>query len=176
MKKLLVIALVVLGSAFAPVMNDWKTVDVVEKVKISMPAEPVVVDAEGGGPQQIKKSTMADSTELGLIVLDFTKLGAGITEEMLEGLKDTEEFKEQIKTGITQSGAIVKAESEGKYSEKHLYYQFDLEIKKNGKTFLNTTRMVFYKQYAFTLTYQSGNAGEKKDIKDQYFNSLVISE
>ena len=78
--------------------------------------------------------------------------------------------------GLTQSGAVVKAESEGKYSDKHMYYQFDLEIKKNGKTFLNTTRMVFYKNYAFTLTYQAGLSGEKKEIKDQYFNSLVISE
>jgi hypothetical protein len=36
--------------------------------------------------------------------------------------------------------------------------------------------MVFYKQYALTLTYQSGGSGEKKEIKDQYFNSLVIAE
>lgn len=173
MKKLLVIVLAVMGSAFVPGLADWKTVDVIEKVKVSMPTEPVAVDA-AGGPQQIRKSVMADSTELGLIVLDFTKMG--ITEEQIEALKDTEEFKEQIKQGISMSGGVVKAESEGKYNNKHLYYQFDLEINKDGKKFNNTTRMVFYKQYAFTLTYQSGNGGEKKEIKDQYYNSLVISE
>jgi len=173
MKKVLVIVLAVIGSAFAPGMADWKTVDVIEKVKISMPTEPVSVDA-AGGPQQIRKSVMADSTELGLIVMDFTKMG--ITEEQIEALKDTEEFKEQIKQGISMSGGLVKAESEGKYANKHLYYQFDLEINKDGKKFNNTTRMVFYKQYAFTLTYQSGNAGDKKEIKEQYFNSLVITE
>jgi len=173
MKKILVIVLVVIGSAFVPAVSDWKTVDVIKKVKISMPSEPISVDA-AGGPQQIRKSVMPDSTELGLIVLDFTKMG--ITEEQIEALKDTEEFKEQIKMGISMSGGTVKAETEGKHDNKHLYYQFDLEIAKDGKKLNNTTRMVFYKQYAFTLTYQSGNAGEKKEIRDQYFNSLVISE
>lgn len=173
MKKILVIVLAVIGSAFVPAVSDWKTVDVIEKVKISMPSEPITVDA-AGGPQLIRKSVMADSTELGLIVMDFTKMG--ITEEQIEALKDTEEFKEQIKMGISMSGGTVKADAEGKHDNKHLYYQFDLEISKDGKKLNNTTRMVFYKQYAFTLTYQSGNAGEKKDIRDQYFNSLVISE
>jgi len=173
MKKLLVIALAVVGFAFMPIVSDWKTVDVIEKVKISMPTEPVSVDA-AGSPQQIRKSVMSDSTELGLIVMDFTKMG--ITEEQIEALKDTEEFKEQIKQGISMSGALVKAELEGKHDNKHLYYQFDLETIKDGKKLNNTTRMVFYKQYAFTLTYQSGNAGEKKEIKDKYFNSLVITE
>ena len=173
MKKIFVIVLAVVGSAFMPVLTDWKTVDIIEKVKISMPTEPVIVDAQGG-PQLIKKSVMADSTELGLIVLDFTKLG--VPQEELDALKDTEEFKEQIKMGITQRGGEVKAEAEGKYKDKHTYYQFDLEISKNGRKFHNTTRMVFYKQYALTLTYQSGGSGEKKEIKDQYFNSLVIAE
>lgn len=173
MKKLLVIGLAIIGSAFVPVETDWKTVDVVEKVKISMPTEPVSVDAQGG-PQQIKKSVTTDSTELGLIILDLTKLG--VPEEQLEALKDTEEFKEQIKMGITSSGGVIKAESEGKYNNKFIFYQFELEIDKNGKKLNNTTRMVFYKQYALTLTYQAGIAGEKKEVKDQYFNSLVISE
>ena len=173
MKKILVIVFAVIGSAFVPAVSDWKTVDVIEKVKISMPSEPIPVDA-AGGPQQIRKSVMADSTELGLIVMDFTKMG--ITEEQIEALKDTEEFKEQVKMGISMSGGTVKSDAEGKYNNKHLYYQFDLEITKDGKKLNNTTRMVFYKQYAFTLTYQSGSGGEKKEIRDQYFNSLVISE
>lgn len=173
MKKILVIVLVVIGTAFIPGMADWITVDVIEKVKISMPTEPVSMDA-GAGPQQIRKFMMIDSTELGLIVLDFTKLG--VPQEELDALKDTEEFKEQIKTGITQSGGEIKGESEGKYNDKYMYYQFELEISKNGLKFNNSTRMVFYKQYALTLTYQPGGSGEKKDIKDRYFNSLVIAE
>lgn len=173
MKKILVIILAIIGSAFTTADLDWKNVTVIEKVKVSMPTEPFFVDT-GGGPQQIRKSLMADSTELGLIVLDFTKIG--ISEEQIEALKDTEEFKEQVKQGISQSGVQIKSESEGQYNNKHLYYQFELEISKNGKKMNNITRMVFYKQYAFTLTYQSGNTGDKNEIKDQYFNSLIITE
>lgn len=174
MKKFLVVACAWMGMAFMPLATDWKSVEVVEKVKVSMPTEPVVVDA-GGGPQQIKKSVMADSTELVLMVLDFTKLG--VSEEQLEALKDTEDFKEQIKMGITQNpGVVVKAETEGRYNDKHLYYQFDLEVEKNGKKVTNTTRMVFYKKYALSLTCQNATGGVKKEIQDQYFNSLVITE
>lgn len=174
MKKILVIALVVISSAFTIIAEDWKSVTVVDKVTVSMPTEPVEVST-GGAPQKVKKCTMSDSTELGAILLDLTLLG--LTEEQIDALKDTEDFKEQIKMGITQSGGEIKSESEGKHKDKYLYYQFDLEVpNKAGKKVINTTRMVFVKKYAITLTYQAGSAGEKKEIKDQYFNSLAVAE
>ena len=107
MKQLLILLSTGLFMAFTPLTEDWKTFDVVSKVKLSMPTDPVPVDAKGG-PQEIKKCIMADSTELALILLDFTKLG--MTEEMLEGLKDTEDFKEQIKSGFVANGGEIKSE------------------------------------------------------------------
>lgn len=172
MKKSLACILATTLMSFMTISEDWKIVDVVEKVKISMPTVPVEV--ETGGPQKIKKCSTADSTELGVIVLDLIQVGG--TEEELESLDDPEFFKEQIKMGIAQSGAVIKAESSGKYKDKYTYYQVDLEITKNGKKVNNTSRILLIKKYLLTLTYQPGSAGEKKEIKYQYFNSLVIAE
>lgn len=173
MKQLLVLISISLFMAFTPLSEDWKTIDVVEKVKLSMPSEPLPVDSKGG-PQEIKKCIMTDSTELALILLDFTKLG--VTEEMLEGLKDTEDFKEQIKGGFVANGGEIKSESEGKYADKHLYFQFNLEVPKDDKKVSNITRIVFYKHYAIMLSYIPGKQGNDKALMDKFYNSLSISE
>lgn len=173
MKQLLVLISTSLFMAFTPFTEDWKTFEVLPKVKLSMPSDPVPVDAQGG-PQETKKCVMADSTEMALILLDFTKLG--VTEEMLEGLKDTEEFKEQVKSGFVASGGVITAESEGKYADKHLYYQFSLEVPKDNKKVMNITRIVFYKQYAIMLSYLPGKQGNDKTLMDKFYNSLTISE
>jgi hypothetical protein len=172
MRKSLACILATAFMAFTTISEDWKIVDVVEKVKISMPTAPVEV--ETGGPQKIKKCTTTDSAELGAIVLDLAQVGG--TEEEIESLDDPEAFKEQIKMGISQSGAVIKAESSGKYKDKYTYYQVDLEITKDGKKANNTTRILLIKKYLLTLTYQPGPSGEKKEVRDQYYNSLVISE
>ena len=152
--------------------TDWKSVSLLEKVTISMPVVPEEMAATG--PQKVKKCRTEDSTELGVIILDLKQVGA--TDEELESLGDPEVFKEQIKMGITQSGATIKAESTGKYNDQFSYCELDLEITKNGKKTLNTSRILLVKHYLLTLTYQPGSNAQKDEIKRRYFNSLVVSE
>lgn len=174
MKKLVLIAMIALvSSAFTIITEDWKKVSVMDKVTVEMPVEPVEVNTNGG-PQKVKRCTVADSTEMATILLDFTAFG--MTEEQIEGLKDTEDFKEQLKMGMTQSGGEILSESEGKYKDKYLYYQFEIKTVKDGKTSVSTNRMVFYKAYAITLGYKAGKNGENKELRDKYFNSLAIAE
>lgn len=174
MKKFVLIALTALAtSAFTLITEDWKKVSVMDKVTVEMPVEPIEVNTNGG-PQKVKRCTVADSTEMATILLDFTALG--MTEEQIEGLKDTEEFKEQLKMGMTQGGGEILSESEGKYKDKHLYYQFEIKVVKDGKTFVSTNRMIFYKANLITLGYKAGKNGENKELRDKYFNSLVIAE
>jgi hypothetical protein len=145
MKKLVLIALIaVAGSAFTIITEDWKKVSVMDKVTVEMPLEPEEVNTNGA-PQKVKRCIVTDSTEISTILLDFTSLG--ITEEALEGIKDTEEFKEQLKMGMTQSGGEILKEAEGKYKDKYLYYQFDIKAEKDGQSSVSTNRMVFYKTY-----------------------------
>ncbi|BFG69175.1 hypothetical protein KACHI17_00560 [Sediminibacterium sp. KACHI17] len=174
MKKLALICLVALGtSAFTMIAEDWKKVNVTDKVTVEMPVEPVEINTNGA-PQKVKKCTAADSTEMATILIDFTAFG--MTEEQIEGLKDTEEFKEQLKMGMTQGGGQILSESEGKYKDKYLYYQFEIKSEKDGKPSVSTNRMIFYKTYAITLGYKAGKNGENKELRDKYFNSLTIAE
>lgn len=175
MKKIVLVALIAIAtSAFTIIAEDWKKVNVMDKVTVEMPVDPVDVNTNGA-PQKVKKCTVAtDSTEMATILLDFTAFG--MTEEQLEGMKDTEEFKEQLKMGMTQSGGEILSESEGKYKDKYFYYQFEIKAVKDGKPIVSTSRMVFYKAYAVTLQYKAGKNGENKELRDKYFNSLAIAE
>ncbi|MBL0883562.1 MAG: hypothetical protein IBJ16_09510 [Chitinophagaceae bacterium] len=174
MKKLALICLVAFAtSAFTIIADDWKKVTVIDKVTVEMPAEPVEVNTNGA-PQKVKKYVAADSAEITSILLDFGSFG--MSEEQIDGMKETEEFKEQLKMGMTQSGGEILSESEGKYKDKHFYYQFDIKSVKDGKTSVSTSRMIFYKAYAVTLVYKAGKEGENKELRDKYFNSLVIAE
>ena len=102
MKKIVLIALIaVTSSAFTIIMEDWKKVSVMDKVTVEMPLEPEEVNTNGG-PQKVKRCFASDSTEITRVLLDFTTFG--MTEEAIEGMKDTEEFKEQLKMGMTQGG------------------------------------------------------------------------
>ncbi len=174
MKKLALICLVAFAtSAFTIIADDWKKVTVIDKVTVEMPAEPVEVNTNGA-PQKVKKYVAVDSAEMATILLDFTAFG--MTEEQIDGMKETEEFKEQLKMGMTQNGGEILSESEGKYKDKYFYYQFDLKSVKDGKTSVSTNRMIFYKTYAITLGYKAGKNGENKELRDKYFNSLVIAD
>lgn len=174
MKKIWGIVLVAVAtSAFTIVADEWKKITVMDKVTVEMPGDPEDIDTKGG-PQKIKNYSFPDSTELATILIDFTSLG--VTEEMLEGLKETEEFKEQLKVGMAQGGVEVVAESEGMLNDKFFYYQFDLSTTKDEKKEISTNRMIFYKSYAITLGYKPGKNGENKELREKYFNSLVITE
>lgn len=161
------------SSAFTIITEDWKKVSIMDKVTVEMPAEPVEVNTNGG-PQKIKRYTAADSTEIATILLDFTAFG--MTEEQIEGIKDTEDFKEELKMGMTQGGGKILGESEGKHKDKYLYYQFDIKAEKDGNSSVSTNRLVFYKKYLITLRYKAGKNGENKELRDKYFNSLAIAE
>lgn len=172
MKKFVLVCMIALAtSAFTIVADEWKKVAVLDKVTVEMPVEPIDVNTNGA-PQKVKKCTAADSTEMATILLDFTAFG--MSEDQIEGLKETEEFKEQLKMGLTQSGGEILSESEGRYKDKYFYYQFDIKSKADGKT--STNRMLFYKSFAITLGYKAGKNGENKELRDKYFNSLAITE
>lgn len=174
MKKIILIAMIAVAtSAFTLVVEEWKKVTVMEKIAVEMPVDPVDVNTNGS-PQKVKKCTIADSTEMAAILLDFTAFG--MSEEQIDGLKETEEFKDQLKLGLTQSGGEILSEAEGIYKDKYFYYQFEIKSEKDGKKSVSTNRMVFYKAYAITLRYKAGNNGENKELRDKYFNSLVITE
>ncbi len=174
MKKIVLIALIaVTSSAFTIIMEDWKKVNVMDKVTVEMPLEPEEVNTNGG-PQKVKRCFASDSTEITSVLLDFTTFG--MTEEAIEGMKDTEEFKEQLKMGMTQGGGEILGESEGKHKDKYFYYQFDIKAEKDGSSSVSTNRLVFYKSYLITLRYKAGKNGENKELRDKYFNSLTIAE
>lgn len=151
--------------------QEWKPVQLMEKVVVSMPGE---VQEQSMGPQKIKKVVLADSTEIGGAVIDFGAFG--LNEDMLSSMMETDEFKEQLKTGISASGGKVIAETSGKYLDKHFYYQFDMEQEKDGKKFKTTTRLVFYKASGISLNFKDGKNASGEKTREQFFNSLKIEE
>ena len=123
----------------------------------------------------MQKVVMEDGSEFSAFAMDYSKFG--MTEEMLQAMAGTEEFKEQMETGIgMQPGVKIIKNEAGKYNEK--YYSFDMVLEMDKDEFKGNVnqRTVFYKQYGITMIYKPGKSGENNEMKDKVFNSLKIAE
>jgi len=170
-KIFLSIALFTLFS-FTAIKQDWKAVSLLDKVQVSLPANATMDTTKGIAMQ---KAVFADSTELDAFALDYAKFG--MTEQMLQQMAGTDEFKQQMEAGIaTQPNVKLLKNESGKLNNKYVYYDVTLEVDSKGKKNTVKQRMVFYKQYGLTLIYKPGKNGEDAALKDKFFSSLKIAE
>lgn len=171
MKKLMTPLLLAL-LAFSPTETSWNTVTLLEKVTISLPGTPTEDKAKGVAMQKV---VMEDGSEFNAFAMDYSTFG--MTEEMLQAMAGTEEFKEQMETGIgMQPGVKIIKNEAGKYNEK--YFSFDMALEMDNENYKGTVyqRTVFYKQYGITLIYKPGNGSTNNEMKDKVFNTLKIEE
>lgn len=170
---LLVFALTVFS--FRP-DEEWKPVVLVaDKIGISLPGTPR--DQEMG-PAMGKASVLPDSTEMGGMASDLS--ATGVNEEMLRALVETPVFAKQIKESMLADageGASIKGERKGKYREKYVYLEYDVELLAvDGVKVNSTIRVIFYKSYFIMLAYKAGRVLTGTDMRDKFFNSLQLTE
>lgn len=172
MKNLYALLLSSFLLSFTTVDDSWKTVQVLEKLTISMPAN--VQDEKPAETliSQFKRAVQTDSTEISLALVNLVQLG--LTEDMLNMVKETAMFKEAMQTGLLKDGATIVKESSGKHQDKYQYYQYELSKEEGGKKQTLVTRIVYYKTYAITLAYKTRPGKLNQEDMDRFFNSLTI--
>lgn len=171
MKKFLIPAIIALFS-FTAIADDWKTITLIDKVTVSLPAI-ATEDKSKGIP--MKKVVLPDSTEMNAFALDYSAFG--LNEQMLQQMAGTDAFKQQIETGVSMQPGLKLIKNEtGKYNDKYTSYDMTLQVDKDGYKGTINQRTVFYKQYGITLVYKPGQKGEDAALKDKLFNSLKIAE
>ncbi len=158
--------------AFTTIADDWKTVTLIDKVTVSLPST-AAEDNSKGLPMQ--KAVLSDSTEIDAFALDYTKFG--MTEEMLQKMAGTDEFKQQMETGISMQPGVKLIKNEaGKYAGKYPSYNMILDVDKDGMKGTVNQQTVFYKQYGITMIYRPGTKGADTTLRDKLFHSLKIAE
>jgi hypothetical protein len=172
MKKALLSLAVITLFSFTRIQQNWKAVSLLDKVQVSLPANATEDKTKGIAMQ---KAVLADSTELNAFALDYATFG--MTEQMLQQMAGTDEFKQQMEAGIASQPNVKLIKNEqGKLSNKYFYYDVTLEVDSNGKKKTVKQRMVFYKQYGLTLIYKPGKNAEDPVLRDKFFTSLKIAE
>lgn len=158
--------------SFAPVSIDLQTLSLMDKVTIGLPGT-AEDDVSYGLP--MKKVVMKDKTTFFVSNIDFTKLG--MTEDMLQLMLGTDQFKEQMEgfVGMQKGVKLVKNEA-GKYKDKYMCYDIVLDIDQEEYKGIAYQKMVFYKNYCFSMIYIPGKDGNNDELKNQVFNSLKIAE
>lgn len=170
-KAFLSIAVITLFS-FTIIQQNWKTVSLLDKVQVSLPAN-ATEDKSKGIPMQ--KAVLADSTGLEAYALDYATFG--MTEQMLQQMAGTDEFKQQMEAGIAAQPNVKLIKNEqGKLNNKYVYYDITLQVDSKGKPNMVKQRMVFYKQYGLTLTFKPGKNADDPVLRDKFFTSLKIAE
>lgn len=171
MKKLLTPILLALCS-FAPLEDTWTSITLMEKVTVSLPGKVTEDKSKGVSMQKV---TLEDGAEFSAFAMDYSTFG--MTEEMLQSMAGTDEFKDQMEAGIGMQPGIKLLKNEaGKYNDKYVTYNMLLDLDRDGYKGQAQQRTVFYKQYGITLMYKPGKAGMNEELKDKVFNSLKIEE
>lgn len=172
MKKFLVPAVIIGLFSFTAIVDDWKTITLIDKVTVSLPGT-ATEDKSKGIP--VKKVVLADSTEINAFALDYSTFG--LNEQMLQQMAGTDAFKQQIETGVSmQPGMKLIKNETGKYNHKYTSYNMALQVDKDGYKGTIHQQTVFYKQYGITIIYKPGQKGEDAALRDKLFNSLKIVE
>jgi hypothetical protein len=166
MKRFIVLAILPLIFAFSAA--TWKPVELAGNITVSMPGDPTTEESNG---VTLKKLKMEDGSELSGGANDLTS--KGVTADMLKQMIESGAFGGQIKSSIEAQGATVTGESEGEYKGMK-YYQFDIEVTKDGQVQHKTTRSVFFGATTVQLIYKHGKEGKNDALRDQFFNSLEV--
>lgn len=152
--------------------DEWKKVSLSDKIEVAMLGE---AKQEGNAQMKGFRSTLADESSFSGVIVDFGAFG--LSEDMMPMMLGNDQFKEQMKTGMTaQSGLTILSESDGKYKDKYTYWQYDVEMTKDGKKSTGVMRVVFYKASAIVLNYMGGKNGLNAESKDKFLTSLEIKE
>lgn len=171
MRKSLIPALIALFS-FTSIADDWKTVTIMDKVTVSLPAAAAEDKSKG---ITMQKAVLADSTEMNAFSLDYATFG--LTEQTLQQMAGTDAFKQQMETGISMQPGIKLIKNEvGKFKDKYTSYELTLDMNKDGYKGIVNQKTVFYKQYGIMLIYKPGLKGADTVLKNKLFNSLKIAE
>ena len=171
MKKLLASAIITFV-AFAAHAQDLKTITLMDKVTVMLPGTPTEDNSKGVPMQKI---VLGDSSEFYAGVIDFSVFG--MDEATLQKMAGTDEFKQQMEGGIgAQPGVILVKNEQGKYADKYISYDMVLNVEKDGKKAVVSSRNVYYKQYSISISYKPGLKGENAELKNKIFNSIKIAE
>jgi hypothetical protein len=168
-KILAPIAIVLLS--FTTIADEWKTITLLENVTVSLPGTPVQDNSKGVPVQTV---TMADSTEISAVVIDFSTFG--LTEELLQQMAGTDQFKQMIEAqAASQPGVKILKNEAGKFADKYVMYNSSAEVNTNEYKGTIANRTIIYKKYGISIMFKPGKKGVDEALKEKVFNSLKIA-
>jgi len=158
--------------SFTTIADEWKSINLMEKVTVSLPGTPLSDNTKG---IPLQKVVLADSSEAIASIVDFSTFG--LTEEMLQQLAGTDQFKQMMESQVAnQTGVKIIKNEMGKFNDKYTMYDLVIESSNEALKGLLYQRTVFYKKYGINMMYKVGKKGLDEAVKDKLFNSLKIAE
>jgi hypothetical protein len=154
--------------------QEWK-VNLSDSVSVST---PIALHDTLISNMKVKVGGKEDhSASFTAMLLDYKSFG--LTEAMISSVANTNDFKEQFKTGFLGSmpGAVIVSDTIATYHNKYTYYDFVISTVQNNIPITMYVRSLFYKALGINLYYAFPKS-QKADIaeKDKFFNSIVIIE
>ena len=172
MKKLFIIHFLFVLFPIAAMSQETK-IQLTEKVSISFPEKPDVRNMQEIA--SVYSVKLADSTaNFNVVVQNLEK--NGLTAELIETAKLEPEFWEQLESSfIAQLGNDVKVLSKERRNIGNMdILSLVLDTQRNGKKLEISAYIFTQSVYSFTLAHSKRSDNASQDVKNKFFNSLMI--